>query len=84
MQELDKFFNNTAMTRSCFILLSFLLVACNDDEQVAEKNRIIREQFDSINRKTDSFNRKVQHELDSAIQNIDSLLMEVQKKKDKK
>ena len=65
-----------------FLLLAF--GACNDEENVAEKNRIIRQQFDSIGRQTDSFNKKMQVEMDSAIQRIDSLILEVQKKKETK
>ena len=49
-----------------------------------EQNRIIRQRFDSIDNELDSFNKKVQQRADSAIHNIDSLLMELDKKKQKK
>ena len=49
-----------------------------------EQNRIIRERFDSIDREMDSFNKKMQRGVDSAIHDIDSLLMELDKKKEKK
>ena len=72
------------MKKSGFVFLLLVLAACNEEDNVAEKNRIIREQFDSIGRKTDSFNKKMQREMDSAINSIDSLLIEVQKKQVKK
>ena len=72
------------MKKLGFVFLLVALAACNEEENVSEKNRIIREQFDSIGRETDSFNKKMQREMDSAINKIDSLIIEVQKKKDKK
>ena len=72
------------MKKTWFVLLLLLLLACNDDEDVAEKNRMIREQFDSVSRKTDSFNKKMAREMDSAINRIDSLIIEVEKKNAKK
>ena len=72
------------MKKHGFVFLLLVLIACNEEENVAEKNRIIREQFDSIGRKTDSFNKKMQGEMDSAIHRIDSLLIELEKKKGKK
>ena len=72
------------MKKLGFVFLLLALAACNEEENVSEKNRIIREQFDSIGRETDSFNKKMQREMDSAINKIDSLIIEVQKKKDKK
>ena len=72
------------MKKHGFVFLLLVLIACNEEENVAEKNRIIREQFDSIGRKTDSFNKKMQGEMDSAIHRIDSLLIELEKKKRKK
>lgn len=77
----DNLFNEYLMKKSGFIFLLLALAACNEEENVSEKNRIIREQFDSVGRQTDSFNKKIQGEMDSAIQRIDSLILEVQKKK---
>ena len=66
-----------------FLLITFSLINCNDDNEptVEEKNRIIRQQFDSIDKKLDSMNNKIEKGIDSAIHNIDSLLEEVKKKK---
>ena len=65
-----------------FLLISFSLVNCNDNKpNVEEENRIIREQFDSVNKKLDSMNNKFGKGIDSAIHSIDSLLEEVKKKK---
>ena len=66
-------------------ILFLILISCNEtDENAMEKNRIIRQRFDSIDRELDSFNKKIQQGADSAIHNIDSLLMELDKKKPKK
>ena len=65
-----------------FLLVSFCLITCNDNKPNAEEeNRIIREQFDSVNKKLDSMNNKIEKGIDSAILSIDSLLEEVKKKK---
>ena len=65
-----------------FLLISFSLINCNDNRpNTEEENRIIRQQFDSVNKKLDSMNNKIEKGIDSAIHNIDSLLEEVKKKK---
>ena len=65
-----------------FLLVSFCLITCNDNKPNAEEeNRIIRQQFDSVNRKLDSMNNKIETGLDSAIRSIDSLLEAVKKKR---
>jgi len=65
-----------------FLLISFSLINCNGNKPDAEEeNRIIRQQFDSVNKKLDSMNSKIEKGIDSAIHDIDSLLEEVKKKK---
>ena len=72
------------MRNTLFFILFVVLISCNDtNENVMEQNRIIRQRFDSIDRKLDSFNKKMQQGADSAIRNIDSLLLELGKKKKK-
>ena len=64
------------------LLIFFSWTSCNDNNRNAEEeNMIIRQQFDSVNKKLDSMNNKIEKGIDSAIQNIDSLLEEVKKKK---
>jgi len=65
-----------------FLLFSLSMITCNNNKpNVEEENRIIRQQFDSVNKKLDSMNNKIEKGIDSAIHNIDSLLEEVKKKK---
>ncbi len=67
------------------LFISFILISCNDNEQnIEEKNKVIRQKFDSIDRELDSINKKLQKSADSAIHNIDSLLKELDNKKSKK
>lgn len=72
--------------RSCLTILfaCFILISCNEHEQnIEEKNRVIRQRFDSIGRELDSINRKLQRGADSALHDIDSLLKELDNKKSK-
>ena len=69
---------------SGIFFICLVLTSCNDNKQKAEeKNRIIRNEFDSMNKKLDSMNMKIEKGLDSAIHNIDSLLLELDKKNKK-
>ena len=65
-----------------FLLISFGLMNCNNNKPtVEERNKIIRQQFDSVNKRLDSMNNKIEKGIDSTIHNIDSLLEELKKKK---
>lgn len=67
-----------------FIVIA-TLISCNEiDQNTIEQNEMIRQRFDSIDKELDSFNKKMQQDADSAIGTIDSLLMELDKKKQKK
>jgi hypothetical protein len=69
------------MKRLVILFFSFMLLGCTDNEQnEVEKNRIIRQQFDSIDHSLDSVNNRIQKGADSAIQKIDSLLRELDNK----
>jgi hypothetical protein len=69
------------MKRLVILFFSFILLGCTDSEQnEVEKNRIIRQQFDSIDHSLDSVNNGIQKGADSAIQKIDSLLRELDNK----
>jgi Tfp pilus assembly protein PilO len=69
------------MKRLVILFFSFILSGCTDSEQnEVEKNRIIRQQFDSIDHSLDSVNNRIQKGADSAIQKIDSLLRELDNK----
>jgi hypothetical protein len=69
------------MKRLVILFFSFMLLGCTDNEQnEVEKNRIIRQQFDSIDHSVDSVNNRIQKGADSAIQKIDSLLRELDNK----
>ena len=73
------------MKHTLFFILFLILISCNETDQTTiERNKIIRQRFDSIDRELDSFNKKMQQGADSAIHNIDSLLLELEKKKSKK
>jgi len=70
------------MKRLGILFFSFILYSCADSgDNSAEKNRIIREQFDSVSHSLDSVNSRIQKGADSAIEKIDSLLRELDKKK---
>ena len=61
------------------------LISCNEtDQNTIEQNEMIRQRFDSIDKELDSFNKKMQQGVDSAIGVIDSFIMELDKKKQKK
>jgi hypothetical protein len=69
------------MKRPVILFFSFILLGCTDNEQnELEKNRIIRQRFDSIDHSVDSLNNRIQKGADSAIQKIDSLLRELDNK----
>jgi hypothetical protein len=69
------------MKRLVILFFSFMLLGCTDNEQnEVEKNRIIRQRFDSIDHSLDSVNNRIQKGADSAIQKIDSLLRELDNK----
>ena len=70
------------MNRLGILFFSFILYGCADSgDNEAGKNRIIHQQFDSIGHSLDSVNNRIQKGADSAIQKIDSLLRELDKKK---
>jgi hypothetical protein len=70
------------MRRLIILFSSFVLFGCaNSGENEAEKSRIIRQQFDSIDHSLDSVNNRIRKGADSAIQKIDSLLRELDNKK---
>ena len=70
------------MRRLIILFFSFILFGCaNSEQNEAEKNRIIRQQFDSIDHSLDSVNNRIQKGADSAIKKIDSLLRELDNKK---
>ena len=72
------------MRRLIILFFCFILFGCGDSEQnEAEKNRIIRQQFDSIDHSLDSVNNRIQKGADSAIQKIDSLLRELDNKSER-
>jgi hypothetical protein len=72
------------MQRLIILFFSFILFGCADNEQnEAEKNRIIRQRFDSIDHSLDSVNNRIQKGADSAIQKIDSLLRELDNKSER-
>jgi hypothetical protein len=66
------------MKRLNILFFSFILLGCAENE--SEKNRIIYQQFDSIDHSLDSVNNRIQKGADSAIQKIDSLLRELDNK----
>ncbi len=73
------------MKNKCFVIAFLMLTGCSESRQnESEQTRRTYERFDSLNREMDSFNKKIEGDIDSAIHNIDSLLLELDSEKTKK